>query len=800
MLVPLQWLRDYVDFDLTAEQVAERLTVAGLEVESIDTIGEPTPLIVVGKILSIDKHPNADKLVVCKVDVGDEVKTIVCGASNMKVGDKVPTALVGAEMSGGFRIEKRPLRGVESEGMMCSETELGVGEDAGGLLILPEDAPVGVRFDEYMNLPDTVLDIYVTANRPDCACMVGVARELAAMLGNQLWEPPTEVVESGGTPVDNLTRVDVPDDDLCPRYAARVVTGVTIRRSPIWMAERLRRSGLRPINNVVDATNYVLLELGHPLHAFDYDKLRENRIVARRARAGESITTIDGVDRELTGDMLVIADGAEPVALAGIMGGADSEISEITRRVLLESAYFMPQSIRRTSKTLRIMTEASYRFERGADVELVPFALDRTARLIKELAGGEVARGIVDRYPQPVERRRITLRPSRARRLLGSRMPTSRMKDSLTRLGFGVVESDRNLNVTVPTRRVDVCMETDLIEEVGRLYGFDRLPSHAVMRSSIATRDRRRHDLRNLLRNILAASGFSEAITFSFISPQLAADTGFEDHAERMLQLRKPLSSEQSAMRMSLIPGLLNAVRTNYRRGRTDCQMFEIGRVFLPREDQPLPDEPERIVFAATGYLSAQSWISPAKPADLFAVKGVLETIAGRFGVSSLELVASQHSAFDLGQSFEVRFGDTSVGCLGALSPAVREALEIEQQIFVCELEVDDLISRPVPNRLYKTISQYPPSYRDIAVVVSEQVSAKAIETSIRTVAGGTLSELRLFDLYRGPQVPAGKKSLAYSLTFLHPERTLTDQQIDTVFHKIVTELNNKYGAKLRSQ
>jgi len=795
MLVPLEWIRQYVDCDLPVEQIAERLTLAGLEVEGIESVGAPMPNVVIGHILSIEKHPNADKLVVCEVDVGGATKCIVCGATNMKVGDKVPTALVGATMPGGFTIDKRPLRGVSSEGMMCSETELGVGEDADGLLILPDDAHVGTRFDEYAKLADKVIDISLTPNRPDCACMVGIARELAALLGGRLREPSTEVVENG-PPVDDLTGVDVPDADLCPRYAARIVTDVTVGPSPMWMAERLRRGGLRPINNVVDATNYVLLELGHPLHAFDYDKLGENRIVVRRARAGESIRTIDDVERELTDDMLVIADATKPVALAGIMGGMDSEISDGTRRVLLESAYFLPQSIRRTSKTLGLMTEASYRFERGADIELLPRALDRSAQLIAELAGGRVATGTIDVYPSPIPRREVTLRPNRARRLLGCRISTSRMKDSLTQLGFDVAERDKHLVVTVPTRRVDVSMETDLIEEIGRLHGYDRLPGSAVVRPDIVTRDRRRHDMRNIVRGTLAAAGFSETISYSFISPQLAADAGFADHTGRMLRIRNPLSSEQSVMRMSLIPGLLGAVRANHRRGRPDCRMFEIGRVFLPREGHSLPDEIERLAFAASGLATAKSWDAASQQTDLFMLKGVVEILADRLGISATGFAPHDYPSLEPGQSFSVEFDGSAVGCLGTLSAAVSG----EDGTFICELDIHDLIARPVAERQYSFVSQYPPSYRDLAVVVPENVPAGDLEATLRAAAGETLAELRLFDLYRGRQVPAGRKSLAYSLTFVHNQRTLTDQEIDTVIETIIKQLADKHDATLRSQ
>jgi len=795
MLVPLEWMRQYVDCDLPVELIAERLTLAGLEVEGIESVGEPMPNVVVGRILSIEKHANADRLVVCDVDVGGASRHIVCGATNMKVGDKVPTALVGATLPGGFMIEKRPLRGVPSEGMMCSEAELGMGEDADGLLILADSAPVGTRFDEYAKLDDKVFDVSLNPNRPDCACMVGIARELAALVGSRLREPSTELIENG-PPVEELTRVDVPDADLCPRYTARVVTDVTVGPSPMWMAERLRRGGLRPINNIVDATNYVLLELGHPLHAFDYDKLGENRIVVRRARAGESITTIDDVERKLTGNMLVIADADAPAGLAGIMGGMDSEISGDTRRVLLESACFQPQSIRRTSKMLGLMTEASYRFERGTDIELVPGALDRAAQLIAELAGGRVATGTVDVYPSPTARREVTLRPNRARRMLGCRISTGRMNDYLERLGFDVAERNKNLVVTVPARRVDVSMESDLIEEIGRLHGYDRLPSKAVIRPDVVTRDRRRHDTRNLVRDVLAAAGFSEAISYSFISPQLAADAGFSDHADRMLRIRNPLSSEQNAMRMSLIPGLLSAVRANHRRGRPDCRMFEIGRVFLPREGQPLPHERVRLAFAASGLAIAKSWATASQQTDLFMLKGVIETLADRLGISSPEFAPHHYPFLEPLHSFSVKFDRLTVGCLGAVL-----SVSGEETVYICELDIHDLISRRVPDRFYTRISQYPPSYRDLALVVPENVAAGDVEATLRTAAGETLAELRLFDLYRGrPQVPAGKKSLAYSLTFIHNERTLTDQEIDTVIKTIEKQLADKHDATLRSQ
>ncbi|MCD6288085.1 MAG: phenylalanine--tRNA ligase subunit beta [Candidatus Hydrogenedentes bacterium] len=802
MLVPLNWLREYVDCDLEPAQIAEKFTVAGLEVEGVNTVGPAMPDIVIGHIKSIEKHPNADKLVVCQVDVGDGTdRCIVCGAKNMKVGDKVPTALVGAEMPGGFCIQRRPLRGVKSEGMMCSATELEIGDDASGLLILPDDAPVGQRFDQYAGLDQIVLDISLTPNRPDCACMIGMARETAALTDATLRQPVIELADDG-PPVGQMTSVSIEDNDLCPRYAARVITNVSIGPSPQWMIDKLRAAGLRSINNVVDATNYVLIEMGHPLHAFDYDKLAENRIVVRRAQTGESITTIDGVDRNLDPEMLVIADANTPVALAGIMGGINSEISDTTNTVLLESAFFLPTSIRKTSKSLGIMTEASYRFERGADIELVPKALDRCAQLIAELANGTVCAGIIDAYPKPAERKTITLRPERVQKLLGCEIDPDEMVRILTKLEFVVHKTDNAFSVEVPTRRVDVSMETDLIEEIGRINGLDKLPVRSrVKRPAPVLLNSRKHARRNSLRNLMTAAGFSETINYSFISTDLATRSGFPEQAEQMIPIRNPLSREQGAMRMSLLPGLLNVAGANYRRGRQDCAIFEIGRVFLPDPQAELPVENERIACLATGLDTPQSWTQTSVPTDIFTLKGIIETIGEHHNINNLTFTDTDHPAYADDTGFHIHSENAAIsGSLGQVHPDIARRFDIDQPVFVCELDIDQLLTAEIPDRTYTKLSPFPPAYRDLAIIVDDNVPAGLINDTIRAEAGESLSDIKLFDLYKGKQIPDGKKSLAYSLTFINNERTLTDSETDTIISRILKQLAKQHGAELRAQ
>src|SRR5882724_1106510 len=562
------WLKQYVDFAWSPEELAEKLTFAGIEVEDVVSLGGKIPeQVVIGQILSSEKHANADKLSVCRVNDGQGERQIVCGAKNYKVGDKVPLALPGAEMAGGFTIKEAKLRGIESQGMLCSAEELGLPKGEDGLLILPSDAPVGKRFAEYLGPGDTVFDIEVTPNRPDWLSVIGIAREVSALTGNPLKLPEVVVPESG-EPVEKLTSVTVEAPDICPRYSARMIQGVKIGPSPAWLKQILEKVGLRSVNNVVDATNYVLLECGHPLHAFDYKLLSEHRIVVRRATTGERFVAIDGTQHELTPEMLVIADAKRAVALAGVMGGKESGISEQTTDVLLESAWFLPSSIRKTSKQCGLSSDSSYRFERGADIGQVIWASNRAAQLIQQLAGGQIARGIIDTLAKPIENRRVRCRYAQMNRLLGVEVPAEAVKKIFAGLSLALVSSDAQAcEVEVPTFRVDLEREVDLIEEVCRIYGVEKIPAKMQPAHPAVSEFDAQWNARARVRQVLAALGFHEA------QNQTLGEQGD-------LKLQNPLSADQHALRSSLVPGLLANLRTNVSRHQFDVRLFEIGRVF----------------------------------------------------------------------------------------------------------------------------------------------------------------------------------------------------------------------------
>ncbi|RKY00673.1 phenylalanine--tRNA ligase subunit beta, partial [Candidatus Poribacteria bacterium] len=678
--------------------------------------------VVVGRVLKVERHPNADRLRLCSVDVGGEVLRIVCGAPNVREGMLAPVALPGSKLPIGMTVGVATIRGVESQGMLCSEKELGLSEEAAGLMELPEDLEVGKPLTEALDLPIVVLDLDLTPNRPDCLGVYGVAREISAITGNQL-KPLKISFEEGETPVEEMTSVTIEAPDLCPRYTARVILGVKVGPSPYWMKRRLEAVGLRPINNVVDVTNYVLMELGHPLHAFDYDKLAEGRIIVRRARDGERIVTLDGVERELRGDMLVIADPEKAVAIAGIIGGEETEVTEGTVNVLLESAYFNPISIRRTSKALGLTTEASYRFERGADVEGAALASARAAQLIQMLAGGTICKGMFDAYPEKIERARIRFRPERCNFLLGTEIEPSEMEGIFRRLGFGVEHNpDGTMTVDVPTFRPDVTREVDLIEEVARIYGYDRIPASLpkgeVPEPEINLRER----LREIARDVMTGAGLSEAINFSFYNPKWfdMLGLGEDDPRRRTIKLRNPLSEEQSVMRTTLVPSLIENVARNVRHQTRDVKLFELARTFWVNPDDPqgLPIEREMLGGVLSGSVSTGVWCDREREPDFFDVKGIVEELLERFGITDFRFIRSNEPFLHPGRSADLIRAGRKLGFLGEVHPDVLERWEIPQRVYLFELDFDVLVEAANLDRAFKPIPQYPKIRRDIAVLV----------------------------------------------------------------------------------
>jgi phenylalanyl-tRNA synthetase beta chain len=752
------WLKQYVDFNWSPEELAEKLTFAGIEVEEVVSLGGKIPeQVVIAQILSSEKHPNADKLSVCRVNDGNGERQIVCGAKNYKVGDKVPLALPGAEMAGGFTIKVSKLRGTESQGMMCSAEELGLPKGEDGLLILPADAPVGKSFTEYLGPGDTVFDIEVTPNRPDWLSVIGIAREISALTGNTLKLPEVVVTESG-EPVQKLTSVTVEAADLCPRYTARVIRGVKVGPSPAWLKQILEKVGLRSVNNVVDVTNYVLLESGHPLHAFDQKLLAEQRIVVRRAASGEKFTAIDGTQHELTSEMLVIADAKRAVALAGVMGGKESEINGQTTDVLLESAWFLPSSVRKTSKQSGLSSDSSYRFERGADIGQVIWASNRAAQLIQQLAGGQIAPGIIDTLAKPIEKRGVLCRYAQVNRLLGVAVPPETVQKIFTGLSLTVIAADLDgCEVEVPTFRVDLEREVDLIEEVCRIYGIEKIPAKMQPATAAVSQFDMQWNTRSRVRQILTALGFHEA------QNQTMGNQGD-------LKLQNPLNADQQALRSSLVPGLLANLRTNVSRHQYDLRLFEIGRVFAVDGKESI-----RLALAATGRREPQSWETGVRDTklDYYDVKGALEELGETLGVPVKAEIKQ-------------------------ISPAQAKKLDLRDAVHVAEVELGPLLIAEEGQRTFRELPKFPAVVRDMALVVEEGVQHGDVVVAIGKNPNKFLETVELFDIYRGSSIPTGKKSMAYSLTFRAPDRTLTDAEINGAHEQLKRSLLQTLKCEIR--
>ncbi len=799
MKISYNWLKQYVEFDWSTAQLAERLTMCGIEVEGIEPIGANFDKIVVAQILSSDKHPNADRLSVCRVTDGATERQIVCGAKNYKVGDKVPLALPGAVLPGDFKIKVGKLRGVESQGMMCSEKELGIAEDAEGLLILDPATRLGAPINEVLGGGDTVYDLEITPNRPDLLSIIGIAREVSALTGNPVKLPAVSFAEDG-EPVETLAKVRVEDTGLCPRYTARVVRGVKIGPSPAWLKTLLEKLGIRSINNVVDVTNFVLLESGHPLHAFDYNLLAGHEIVVRRAQPGEHLMTLDDKDRALDGQMLVIADAQKGVALAGIMGGRQSEINDGTADVLLESAYFLPVNIRSTSKRAGLSSESSYRFERGADVGVCDWASRRAIALIQQLAGGKVSRGVIDTLAKPVEPRRIACRFSRVNQLIGVEVPADAVKRALTNLGLAIVsESADRIEVAVPTFRVDLQREVDLIEEVGRIHGLDKIPSVASRAEPATSKADIAYDRLRLVRQILNGAGYEEAVNQTLAAPLTAALTPLPAELA-LVKLQNPLNEDLSILRPSLLPGLLQNLRTNVARQTLDARLFEIGRVFAARDGKP--QERRSLALAATGARTPNAWESVAlgAKADYYDLKGAVEALLARLKVPAVEFVPQPAAGRVFAQSTLVKAGGKILGEIGMLQEKLGREFDLRDPVALAELDLDETLAAARWTKAYRPLPQCPSVQRDVALIVDAAVTHEQVMAVFSRSRKNLVESVKLFDIFSGKTIPSGKKSMAYSLTYRAPDRTLTDVEVNKAHDEIVARLKTELQCEVRAE
>ena len=797
MNVTLNWLKNYIDFEFSPTELADRLTMLGIEVESVKHLGADLEGVVVGSVTSMRPHPNADKLVLCQVDTGGpEELQIVCGAPNVREGMLSPVATIGATLPVGLTIKRAKLRGETSEGMLCSEKELGLSDAAAGLMELPTDIPLGTPLSEALGLDDVVFELEITPNRPDCLSLIGIAREIRAETGNPL-KPPTLDLTESDINAQELTSVTIDAPDLCPRYAARVIQGVKVAESPAWLQQRLASVGIGVINNIVDVTNFVLMEYGQPLHAFDYHKLTENRIVVRRAREGEHITTLDEVERELTPDMLVIADAEQPVALAGIMGGYDSEITESTCDVLLESAYFNPSSVRATAKALGISTEASYRFERGADPGVVLAALDRASQLIVELAGGTICEGVVDVYPGQLPLTEIQLRPERVNFVLGTTLEASEMVQILNRLGFDVDATGDIYHVTVPTFRADIAREIDLIEEIARVHGYDNIPTTLPKGDIPVPAQDPKTEIRKRIKHFLLAAGMMEAVNYSFCDPNCFDKIRLnpDDPLRNTLRLQNPLSPEMSVLRTTLTPGLLANAQHNRNHQIDTIALFEIGGVFVHDGEEK---EPERVAGVLAGQIGEGVYSDPYRPPDFFDIKGLVEEMLEVCGVVDWTLQKTDTPTFHPGRNAEVLLGDKRIGVFGEVHPEVLENYDLPYKAYLFEFDLECLTDVAIFAKRFEPISVYPKVARDLAIVVDKEILSDMPTALIYTTGGDSVDSVRLFDVYEGEQVPKGKKSLAYTITYHSATETLTDKAVNALHDEVVKGLNRELGAELR--
>jgi phenylalanyl-tRNA synthetase beta chain len=800
MKVSLKWLEQYVDIDLPPSELADKLTMAGTEVKGWQVIGGNWEGIFVGQILAINPHPNADRLTLPTVDLGTEQQTVVCGASNFKIGDKVAFARVGARLIDGHsgeivQLEAAKIRGVASNGMLCSERELGISDYHQDIMVLADEAKVGTPLADFMG--DVIFDLDVTPNRPDCLSVIGIAREVAALTGQEV-RLPDIVYDEKAAPIEQQISIDITAPDLCPRYSASLITGVKIAPSPRWLQQRLLAGGMRPINNVVDVTNFVMLEYGEPLHAFDYSQVRGKKIIVRRAEEGEVLVTLDGTKRPLSRDMLVIADAERAVAVAGVMGGADSEMTERTTAILLEAANFNPASIYNTGYTLGLPSEARMRFERGISPELTIPALRRATRLIIELAGGQAAKGIVDVYPGKEKPKPILLSTGEVKRQLGVDFSLEQIKEALTSLGFDcqVAKSASEVRVTAPHWRSDISLAEDLVEEVARVIGYDRIP--VTMPGGEVPRQNPAPIIvfKQEVRRDLIGYGFYEVITYSLTSLDLMNKLLPQPHPlePEPLRVLRPMSVEQEFLRPSLRANLLAALEANRRHEEGGIKLFELGRVYVRRPND-LPDEPEMLCGLLAGPRFDQSWHGGDEPVDFFDAKGVAEGLLNHLGVEA-DFRPGDDEGLNHAKQAAIVIGGKRVGVVGEVHRKVADAFDLAGEVYLFELNLTELLPFTLEHKLFQPISRFPAVVRDIALVVNAGVTHHQV---LDVITGFPLvTQVALFDLYTGGKLPAGKKSLAYRITFQSPSQTLTDEAANQVQQKIIGKLAKELGATLR--
>ena len=799
MKIPLSWLKELVDFDVPVEELAHRLTMAGLEVGDVITVGGWVNCSV-GFVEKVERHPNADRLVLCTVDIGKETPhRVVCGAPNVAQGQKIAFAQVGARLvdarSGKLSaLKAAKIRGVDSRGMVCSERELGLGDDHDGILVLPTDAPIGMALDDYLG--DVILDLEPTPNRSDWLSVLGVAYEVAALTGSEVRQPEAIYPEEGQE-IRTLLSVGIRDADLCPRYTASLIRGIAVGPSPRWLQKRLEQCDVRPINNMVDVTNYVMLEYGQPLHAFDYETLLRQRIHVRRAYTGETMTTLDEVQIPLSSDHLVIADDRDARALGGVIGGLDSGITEATTDVVLESASFDPSNNRRTAQDFSLRTEATLRFEKGLRPDLPPLALRRATQLIQQVAGGTVAKGIIDIYPEREKPRAMLLTSQRMKQVLGMEHSMEQAKSVLVSLGFSAVsEGDEALRVSAPPWRSDITIEDDLVEEVARIVGYDSIPTQML---STAIPHHEGQDLRAFrekVRDLLVRQGLQETISYSAVGLDLLRKARITEDVKGLLAVANPMSRDFKYMRPTLRASLMNTLSYNVARDARSLAIFEIGRVYL-KQGKKLPQEPEIAAGLLFGQRTGEGWLSAQGRYDFYDAKGIIESLLGRLGTEG-EFSPHGDDFLHPGKSASVSVNGTVVGSLGEVHPLVVEAFELDGEVVVFfELDLNRLFDAlPQARQSVKPLARFPASLRDISILVDRDIPAARVQ---RIIEGQPLVEQTvLFDVYEGEEAPPGKVSLAYRIQLRASNRTLSSRDVNRSLARVVSLLEREVGAVLR--
>lgn len=807
MKVPYNWLKQYVELNIDAAELARRFTFAGLEVEEVSELAAEIEGVVIARVLEAAPHPLSDHISVCRVDGGDREYTILCGAPNVAVGQTVPLAKIGARLPGGIEIAAKPALGMTSEGMICSKAELGIDKhDQAGIWVLPQGLEIGADLVAALELRDTVLDIALTPNRSDCLGLLNCAYEAAALFGGSVKEPALDYTEDG-PPIEDLLQITVEDSALCPRYVGRLVQGLKIGPSPLWMQNFLLAAGMRPINNVVDISNFVMLEMNQPLHTFDYQQLAGRRINVRAAQAGETMQTLDAKEREFIGGEILICDGEKAVCIGGIMGGMNSEVTEATTDVLIEAACFNFTKIRQTARRLGIPSEASQRFEKGIDIANCDRAARRAAQLMVKYCGATAAKGLLDIGGQAAYApRQITLRQARVNDLLGTAYSMEEIIGVMRCLSFVVKQGEQGvLLVSIPSYRQDITLEEDLVEEVARLIGYDVIPATlpaSAAEGSLNEKQRQRARLREL--NV--ALGLSETVNYSFISPKEADKLLLpkEHYLRRPLVVANPLTEEQSVMRLSLLPGLLNCARRNISRRNLDLALFELGSVYVPAEISAATAQPQEI--PSWGLLLAgsapASWQGAGRAYDYFYAKGIIENVAAAFNISGLSFMPDDEGKFDPcylhpGRRATIFVDGQRLGIIGELHPLVADNYELPPGLAIAEMNLQRFFSLVQPPSV-QGLPKYPAVERDLALVGADTIAAADIAAAISNAGGPLLTQVKLFDLYDAPPIPAGQRSLAYALSFRDEERTLTDAEVDAAVKNIINSLETAYGLKLR--